>query len=266
MNRLDRLSFNAFIVTGAVMSVVLLVAPTVIILVTSFTSSASLRFPPDGYSLRWYAELLNSPQILRAAENSLKVGLATAAISVLLGVPAALHISRSRSSWARFLDTLFMSPLVLPALAFGLALVMVVTTLGFALSVGWLIIGHIVVSVPFVLRTTIASLARMDPSLTECSASLGASRFYTFRRITLPAIRPGILAGAFLAFMWSFDNIPVSLFVSDARTEVLPIRLWQIIQASLDVRAAAASGVLIVLTLVTMIIFERAVGFTKYMR
>ena len=82
----------------------------------------------------------------------------------------------------------------------------------------------------------------------------------------MPAIRPGILAGTFLAFMWSFDNIPVSLFVSDARTEVLPIRLWQSIQASLDVRAAAASGVLTLLTLVTMVTFERAVGLSRHVR
>jgi len=246
--------------------VILLISPTLVIFITSFTDSYSLRFPPTGFSFRWYQELLRSPQIIGAATNSLEVAAATAIVSVLLGVPAALHIAKSDSAWARFLDSLFMSPLVLPALAFGLALVMVVTTMGYPLSIVWLIVGHVVVSVPFVLRTTIASLARMSPSLLESSASLGATSLYTFRRVTLPAIRAGILAGTFLAFMWSFDNIPVSLFVSDARTEVLPIRLWQIIQASLDVRAAAASGLLILLTIISMIVFERAVGLSKHLR
>ena len=84
--------------------------------------------------------------------------------------------------------------------------------------------------------------------------------------MTLPSIRPGILAGTFLAFMWSFDNIPVSLFVADARTEVLPIRLWQVIQASLDVRAASASGVLIVVTLVMILVLERVAGLSRHLR
>ena len=260
------MSFNAFVYLVTGLAVCLLVSPTIVIFITSFTDSYSLKFPPEGFSLRWYREVFDSPQLINAAITSFKVAAATSAIAVLLGVPAALHISKSRTPWARFLDSLFMSPLVLPALAFGLALVMVVTTLGFPLSLYWLIVGHVVVSVPFVLRTTIASLSRMNPSLQESSASLGATHFYTFRRVTLPAIRAGVLAGTFLAFMWSFDNIPVSLFVADARTEVLPIRMWQIIQASLDVRAAALSGLLILLTLALMIVFERTVGLSRHLR
>ena len=262
----SRRSFDFVVWGGTLLTVILLIAPTVVIFITSFTDSYSLKFPPEQMSLRWYKELLNSPQIIGAATNSLKVAAAASLLSVLLGVPAALHLARSTRPWARFLDSLFMAPLVLPALAFGLALIMVVTTFGYPLSITWLIIGHVVVCVPFVLRITIASLARLDTALLESSASLGATSFYTFRHVTLPAIRPGILAGTFLAFMWSFDNIPVSLFVADARTEVLPIRLWQIIQASLDVRAAAASGVLILLTLVSMVIFERAVGFSRHLK
>ena len=262
----NRKSFNFFIVAGTVFTVMLLVSPTIVIFITSFTDSYSLRFPPAGFSFRWYKEVFDSPQLIGAAITSFKVAGASSVIAVALGVPAALHIAKSQNPWARFLDSLFMAPLVLPALAFGLALVMVVTTMGFALSIYWLIVGHIVVSVPFVLRTTIASLARMNPSLLESSASLGATPFYTFRRVTFPAIRAGILAGTFLAFMWSFDNIPVSLFVADARTEVLPIRMWQIIQASLDVRAAALSGMLILLTLALMIIFERAIGLSRHIR
>ncbi len=122
------------------------------------------------------------------------------------------------------------------------------------------------VCAPFVLRTTTAALAQLDPALLESSASLGAGRLYTFRRVTLPLIGRGIGAGAFLAFMASFDNVPVSLFLSDARTEVLPIHLWQIIETSLDVRAAAASGALIVLTLVLMLVAERLAGLSRQLR
>jgi putative spermidine/putrescine transport system permease protein len=112
-------------------------------------------------------------------------------------------------------------------------------------------------------RAALTSLAQLDPALLEGSTSVGASAAYTFRWVTLPIIRRGIAVGGFLAFMASFDNIPVSLFQSDPRTEVLPIHLWQIIETDRDVRAAAASGVLIVFTLVVMLIADRLAGLTR---
>jgi putative spermidine/putrescine transport system permease protein len=237
-----------------------------IVLLTSFTSSYSLKFPPDGLSLRWYAALLDADQMQRAAIVSLEVAVVATAASVLLGTAGALAIGRSRSAWARALDALLMSPLLLPALAFGFASLMYFTALGWPLSLTTLAIGHTVVCVPLVLRTTVAAMAQLDPSLIESSTSLGASAVYTLRRVTLPAIGRGIAAGAFLAFMASFDNVPVSLFLSDARHEVLPIHLWQIIETDLDVRAAAASGVLIAFTLVVMLAAERLAGLSRQLR
>jgi putative spermidine/putrescine transport system permease protein len=262
----DRLSFRATMYGLAGVSAIFLAAPTVIVLLTSFTSSFSLKFPPDGLSLRWYAALLDAKQLQRAALNSLEVAIIATLISVILGTLGAIAIGRSRSAWARALDALFMSPLLLPALAFGFASLMYFSALHVPLSLWTLAIGHVVVCVPFVLRTTIAALAQLDPALLESSTSLGAGAVYTFRRVTLPVIGRGVAGGAFLAFMASFDNVPVSLFLSDARTEVLPIHLWQIIDTDLDVRAAAASGVLIVFTLVLMLVAERLAGITRQLR
>ena len=138
--------------------------------------------------------------------------------------------------------------------------------IGWQVSVLTLVIGHTIVCVPFVMRTTIATLVQLDPVLLESSASLGASRWYTFRRVILPLIGSGILAGAFLAFMSSFDNIPVSLFLRNASTEMLPIRMWQDLESLLDVRIAAVSGVLVFTTLVLMIIMERIAGLSKRMQ
>ena len=138
--------------------------------------------------------------------------------------------------------------------------------IGWQVSVLTLVIGHTIVCVPFVMRTTIATLVQLDPVLLESSASLGASRWYTFRRVILPLIGSGILAGAFLAFMSSFDNIPVSLFLRSASTEMLPIRMWQDLESLLDVRIAAVSGVLVFTTLVLMIIMERIAGLSKRMQ
>lgn len=262
----DGISFRVAMCVLCTISLVMLLAPTVIVLITSFTSSFSLRFPPPGYSTRWYVELLASDEIKSAAMNSLQVAAGSTAVCVVLGVAAALALARRPSGWARAADALFLSPLILPQLAFGLSVLVYFSLLNVQLSLATLIIGHVVVCVPFVLRTTAASLSQLDPALLESSASLGAGRFYTFRRVTLPSIRAGILAGGFLAFMASFDNVPVSLFLADARTEMLPIRLWQILESSLDVRAAAASGVLIAVTLILMIVMERVAGLSRQLR
>ncbi len=247
-------------------AVVVLVAPSLIVLLTSLTSSPSLKFPPDGYSLRWYAALLDAEQMQRAAWNSLVVAVGATVVSVALGTAAALALARQRARWARACDVAFMSPLLLPALAFGFAALIYVNRLGFRPSMPFLVIGHVVVCVPFVLRTTIAALAQLDPALLDASRSLGAGGWFTFRRVTLPLIGRGVGAGAFLAFMASFDNVPVSLFLADERTEVLPIHLWQQIETNLDVRTAAASGLIVVMTLILMFLAERLAGLTKQLR
>src|SRR6266542_2945604 len=163
-------------------------------------------------------------------------------------------------------DVIFMSPLLLPALAFGFAALIYIYLLGFRSSMSLLVLGHVVVCVPFVLRTTMAALAQLDPALLDASRSLGGGGWFTFRRVTLPLIGRGVGAGAFLAFMASFDNVPVSLFLADERTEVLPIHLWQQIETNLDVRTAAASGLIVMMTLVLMFAAERLAGLTMQLR
>ena len=263
---LGTVSLNLTLGVLALLCLALLILPTAVVILVSFTSGFSLRFPPPGYSLRWYVGLLDAWQLQLAALNSFKVATWTTFLSVLLGVAAALGIARSRLLAANLLDSLFMSPLILPGLAFGLSALIFFSMIGWQVSVLTLVIGHTIVCVPFVMRTTIATLVQLDPVLLESSASLGASRWYTFRRVILPLIGSGILAGAFLAFMSSFDNIPVSLFLRNASTEMLPIRMWQDLESLLDVRIAAVSGVLVFTTLVLMIIMERIVGLSKRMQ
>lgn len=260
---LDSLSFKLTMGLLATLSILLLLAPTLVVLIVSFTNGYSLKFPPPGYSLRWYAALLDAWQLHFAAWNSFKVAVFTTLLAVLLGVAAALGIARSPAVKARVLDSLFMSPLVLPALAFGLSALMFFTLIGLPVSPLTLVIGHTVVCVPYVVRTTVAALAQLEPTLLESAASLGASRWYAFRTVTLPLIRPGILAGGFIAFMSSFDNVPVSLFLRDARTDMLPIRMWQDLEGKLDVTIAAVSGVIIVTTLALLLLMERLAGISR---
>lgn len=266
-SRMERLSFGWVFGVLAALSILLLMAPTVVVVITSFTSGFSLKFPPPGWSTRWYQALwTESPEIVDAFVLSLKIASLATAASIVLAVAAALAIARRREPWARLVESLFLSPLMLPTLALGLALLMLFNLAGTGLSFWTLVLGHIAITAPYVFRTTTASLVQLDASLLESARSLGASSVYAFRTVTLPLILRGVLAGAFIGFMYSFDNVAVSLFLSDARSEVLPIRMWHLIESSLDVRAAAVSGVLILATLLLMVVMERVAGISRHLR
>jgi putative spermidine/putrescine transport system permease protein len=261
------MSFRVIMSLVGGVGVLLLMLPTLIVLVTSFTSGYSLKFPPPGFSLRWYEALVfDSPEIIDALTLSLKLAALATAIATVLAVGAAVALARRRSLAARVLDSFFMAPLTVPSLALGLGILVLFNLESAGLSFYSLLAGHIALCAPYILYTTSASYAQLDPALLDSSLCLGASPMRTFRRVVLPALWPGIASGAFIAFMNSFDNVALSLFLSDARSEVLPIRLWHIIEDSLDVRAAAVSGVLILVTLVSMLIMERVAGLSRQFR
>jgi putative spermidine/putrescine transport system permease protein len=265
--RIERGSFNLVIGLLSAVAIVLLTAPTVVVLITSFTNGFSLKFPPPGYSLRWYEALFTqSPELWDAALRSVQVALLATAISCVLAVAAALALARQKSGWARLADSVFMSPLMLPTLALGLALLMTFNVLAVPLSFWTLVIGHVAITTPYILRTTIASLLQLDPVLLQSARSLGAGAVFTFRTVTLPLVLPGVAAGAFIAFMASFDNVAISLFLADARSEMLPIRMWHNIESNLDVRTAAVSGVLISITVVAVVLMERLVGISRHVK
>lgn len=262
-------SYTVIIGGLALLAVTIIVAPVIIVLMTSFTEGQALKFPPKGFSLMWYEQLFDpvkSRQIHRTAGNSLHIAAFSTLFGVVLGTLAALGLARNRAKLARAADSFFMSPLVLPGITFGLAALVYFSLLGFRPSLDLMIAGHMIVTLPFILRTTTASLSQLDPALLDSSQSLGASWFYTLRRVTLPLIAPGIAAGAFLAFMASIDNVPVSLFLSNARTDTLPIRMWGMMESTLDVRVAAVSGVLITCAFLLMLLMEWTVGLTRRMR
>lgn len=263
----ERRSFKAFILMLALTAGLLLIAPTVVVVITSFTSGFSLKFPPPGYSTRWYTALwTSSPEIINALVLSLKVAALSSSVSIVLAVAAALALARRPENWARAAEAFFLSPLMLPSLAIGLALLMLFNLVGSGLSFWTLVAGHVAITSPYVFRTTTASLMQLDGALLECARSLGATQLFMFRTVTLPLIFRGVAAGAFIGFMFSFDNVAVSLFLSDARSEVLPIRMWHLIESSLDVRAAALSGALVAATLVLMLVMERLAGISRHLR
>ncbi len=264
---LERAAFRIVACGLAACGLLLLVAPSIVVVLASFTAGYALRFPPAGLSLRWYRALLfDLPEIMSALWLSLELAAAATAIGTFLGAGAALALAGRRGISPRIAEAAFMSPSTIPSLALGLGILMLFNLTSAGLSFGSLLAGHAVLCAPYVLFTTSASYAQLDPAWLDSSHSLGASGWFTFRRVVLPTILPGVLSGAFFAFMTSFDNVALSLFLSDGRSEVLPIRLWHIIEDSLDVRAAAASGLLIAFTLLLLLSMGRFAGVSRYLR
>jgi len=261
--RLGQVAFWAGIWTVSALALVYLLLPTLIIVGASFTASDFVVFPPAGLSLRWVAKLWELEAVRAAAARSLGIAAAATAVAVVLGVAAAFPLVRGRFPGREALNALLMSPLVLPSLVYGLAALIFVSALGISLSIPVLVLSHVAIIVPYVIRTTAASLALLDPQLEEAARSLGANVWRTFLHVVLPNLLPGIVTGGAFAFISSFDNLTVSLFLAGPRVETLPIRLFAMIEFDLDPSVAAISTVLVLITLAVVILAHRTVGLTR---
>ena len=248
------------------LAMIYLTAPIAIALAMSFTDGQTLRFPPQGFSLRWYIALLDpivSSTEHIAAFNSLKIAALAVVGSLLFAVPASLGMARLRGRSAHFVEPLLLAPLVLPSLVYGLAALVVANFVGIRPSLWLTVVGHVVVFGPLMYRAAAVVAQGIDPSLEEASTTLGASALTTLRRVTLPLLVPGILAGAFLVFIESLDNVSISLFLADPQTTVLPLRMFALIEESLDPRVAAMSGILIAVTLAGLVVGRRLLGVSR---
>jgi len=250
----------------ALVGLLYLLLPTLIIVVASFTAGEYITFPPQGLSLRWFARLMALEEVRVSAWRSLIVATAATAVAVVLGVAAAFPLVRGRFAGREALNAFLMSPLILPSLVYGLAALMFVSAIGLPLSVPVLVLSHVAIIVPYVIRTTAASLALLDPHLEEAARSLGANAWKTFLRVILPNLLPGIATGAAFAFISSFDNLTVSLFLAGPRVETLPIRLFAMINFDFDPAAAAISAVLVLITFAVVLLAHWAVGLTRVIR
>ncbi len=258
--RFDEFAYRAAVGGLGGLAIVFMVAPVLVGLAMSFTDGNTLKFPPDGFSLRWYQALLDpvrSGPLHVAIWNSLMIAALAVVGAFLFAVPAAYGAARLAPRAAAAVEPLMLAPLVLPTLVYGLAALIAFSAIGLRPSFALVVVGHVVVFGPLMYRACVGIAQRLDPSLEEASTLLGVGAFMTFVRVTLPLMVPGILAGAFLVFMQSLDNVSVSLFLADPRTTVLPLRMFQMIEESLDVRVAAISGFLILIAFVGLFLARR---------
>jgi putative spermidine/putrescine transport system permease protein len=246
--------------------VVFLLLPIAIVAVFALNPTPYIAFPPVGVSLRWFVKFFAGADFMNALWLSLRVAAIVVVLATVIGAMAALAIARGNLPGARLLTALFLSPLMLPAILTGLALFQLFMLAGVGRPVWGLVAGHTLVAVPYVLRTTLAVLADFDRRIEEAAAVLGAAPARVLAEVTLPLIRPGVMAGGIFAFIVSFDQFPISLFLVVPNGETLPVVLFNYIRFDLDGAIAAASMVSIGMALAVVFALERLIGLRAYVR
>jgi putative spermidine/putrescine transport system permease protein len=250
-----------------------LLAPLVVIAGASLHGGHQytvLEFPPRELSLQWYFRIPEAH--VGAILLSIQVALATAVLSCLLGVPAALGLVRGRLPGKGALAALFRAPLQIPSVVIGIAFMQLYYAIGKATgfyAVGTffgLVLGHVFHATPYVVGTTTAILQRFDPRLEEAALSLGAGRWRAFRRVTLPLIAPGVYAGALYAFMISFGDVPISIFLIQPGYTTYPVELFFSLEADFNPSTLASATLVVLFSLFVMLAVQRLVGFDNLMK
>ncbi len=243
--------------------VIFTLAPLVIVCLVAFTPENTLSIPTTSFSLRWFKAVFAHPDFLQSFQNSLWLALSAATLSTLVAVPAGLALTRYEFAGRGALNALFLSPLIIPHLVLGVALLRLFSLIGATGSFFWLILGHVVVVTPYVLRLVLAALAGFDRSAEQAALSLGANAATVFRRITLPMILPGVTGGWLLAFINSFDEVTMSIFITAPSTVTLPVRMYMYATESIDPLMAAVSALMVAVTAGTMLLLDRLYGLDR---
>ncbi len=261
---LDR--WRAFRAVVCVIVALYLIAPLAIVVIISFSAASFLQFPPPGLSLRWYENLFADPAWTDAIGVSIQILIPSAALATLLGTFAAYALARGRIPGATLIGAALMLPLIVPGIITAAALFGVYRGLGLNGTLTGLIIGHVVITMPYVVATVSSALRTMDPRLEDAASTLGAGPVAAFRRVTLPLLMPAILSGLLFAAVASFDELIVSLFVSSARVRPVAVQMWSNIRGDVDPTIAAIASLCFVFALLALIaesILKRRTGVTQ---
>jgi putative spermidine/putrescine transport system permease protein len=244
--------------------VVFLQIPVIVVVLAAFSTTSYLTIPPKGLTLAWFIKVLSDPTYLSAIRLSLVLAVGSTAVSIVLGVAAAYALARKMVPGAEAVTSFLMAPLIMPSVVIGVAMLQYYAVMGLRGSLLGLLLAHVVITVPYIVRSALASLAGLDTSLEEAARVLGATGFESFRLVTLPLIRPGLVAGALFAFVTSLDNVPVTIFLLRADQTTLPVLIFSSVEMGVDPSVAAVSTLLIVITGLALILAERRFGFHRF--
>jgi putative spermidine/putrescine transport system permease protein len=246
----------------AVAACLLLVLPHLVVALVSVEPSATAHFPPQGFSLRWYLNAFTRPAFREALGFSVLIALGAATLALVAGTLASWFIVRHRFPGRGLVVTLLQLPMMIPEVVLGLGFLILFSRLQLYASIVNILLAHAVITLPYAVRVISANLQTTQRSLEEAALVLGAGPLRTFWKITLPVIRPGMIAAAVFAFVVSFDNFTVTAFLVTTRG-TLPIEIYSYIRTESDPTIAAISTVLIVVSLAGLLVVERLVGFGR---
>ncbi len=247
----------------AAFSLLVLVAPSLVVIGISFTEKRYISFPPEGFTFHWYWAILEKQQLIDAVGVSVRISLAVMLICLAIGLPAAFSLVRGRYRGRTALGAFVVAPQMMPGMVIGIAILFFGSFFAFRQSELMVVVGLSVFCLPFVVRVIMARLAGIDVTLEEASSNLGADRAQTFRRITLPQLLPGVLAGAAFALIEAFDNLTVALFTASPRGRPLAVELYQLVQFDSSPIVAAISTLEIALALIVVLVLARTIGLER---
>ncbi|MCX7711408.1 MAG: ABC transporter permease [Clostridia bacterium] len=233
--------------------IIFLILPVFIVIPISFSSAQYLTFPPPGFSLQWYESFFSDSEWVEAAIKSIQVGLLTTILSLVLGIMTSIGLVKGNFPGKQLLQNIFLMPLVVPTIIIAIAVYSFQSKTGLVGTTFGLVTAHTIMATPFVIVTVLASLKGMDPNLEYAAMSLGANPFLTFMKVTLNVIKPAIASSALFAFVTSFDEIVVTLFISGVSVTTLPKKMWDGVRTQVDPTIAAVSSIMIILIVVILI-------------
>jgi putative spermidine/putrescine transport system permease protein len=262
MTQTDRITIAVAWAMG-IACIIFLMLPIVITVATSFTSSSVYTLPPPEWSLRWYKSLERRSGLREAQQLSLNLALISTAISIVLGTMAAIAVARGEFRGKQAIATFTVSPLMMPGLVVGVAMLQFFREIGLRDAYWSLLLAHVVITLPFVMRTLLASMGAFDFSLIDAARTLGLSYPRAILKVLIPNLAPAYLTGGLFAFLASMDNYPISIFLTDARNKTLPIKMLQYLEEQPDPSLAAMSSGLIVMAIVVLVVASRTVGLNR---
>lgn len=222
--------------------------PIVAVVILAFNPQQFGSFPMEGFSFKWFVKLSHNSTILDAFRNSMVLGSLTAIFSTAIGVPAAMAFIRYEFRGKEFLNTLLIAPIMIPEVVLGVSLLLFIRWLQQPKSFAMLLIGHVVLTLPYVLLIVQARLVGIKREYEEAALSLGATPFQTFREITFPLLAPAIFAGMLFAFTISFDDVTATLFWATAQNQTVPVKIFGMLRNSISPEINALGAVMILLT------------------
>jgi putative spermidine/putrescine transport system permease protein len=240
----------------ATLMFVLLVLPSLLVVVISFSSADVLRFPPPGWSLRWYESYFTDESWIEATELSIRLAVITTVVSAVLGTLAAIALVRGTPALRATLSGLLLSPMIVPPIVIGVAMYQPLANWGLIGQETAVVIGHVIGALPYLVIIVTAALGNLNPTYERAAASMGAGPVRTFLKVTFPLIRPSVLAGSLFAFIHSFDELVITMLVGGALMQTLPLKMWSDIKNSIDPTIAAVSAILIGAVLLWLVLLH----------